>query len=135
MPARVLGRDRGNILNLEARRDGAPAKIHVFKPDRMKTLIQATQLLPNIAPDHQKSARRLFHQTRLVEIAVQISIALIDRIRRPQPIQTEDLEQKRSRRGEAADGKPFSAHAPSYPLASPMPVHTGCWRGSIHPQV
>jgi hypothetical protein len=65
------------------------AKVHVFEPDWIKLLVETAQLFPDVAPHHQESARRLFNHCWLIEIAIQVPVPAVHRIRRPQPVDPE----------------------------------------------
>jgi hypothetical protein len=81
-----MGLNLRDILDPKAAFHGPVTEIDILKPDRMKPLIEPVQGFPYVAADHEKRTCRLFHRPRQVEIAVQIPVALVDGIGRPQTI-------------------------------------------------
>ena len=71
----------------------------------MKAFVEAAERLPDIAPEHQKCSGRLFHRTRLIQIAIQVSVDAGSPDSRPQAIDSEQFENQRERRRKTADGK------------------------------
>jgi hypothetical protein len=63
MPAAVGSLDGWHILDAVARIQGPFAIIDILKPHRIKTLVEALQRFPDVAPGHQERARRLLHRT------------------------------------------------------------------------
>jgi hypothetical protein len=54
---------RNSLRDIEhtvAAMGGAAAEVHVFEPERVKRFVEAVQLAPRVASNHQKSASRLF---------------------------------------------------------------------------
>jgi hypothetical protein len=82
------------------------AKIHVFEPDRMKVFVETAQIFPYIAPRHEKCAGGLLHGALEVQIPIQVSIASVNRVPRPQAVDSQELERQGCRRGKPADSKP-----------------------------
>ena len=83
MATDVAGRRIWKILNAKPRVHRAPAEIHILEPDRIEALVETAETQPDASSKHQKCACRLLYQALLIEVAVQITIAPIDRIRRP----------------------------------------------------
>ncbi len=79
----------------------APAKIDVFKPQRMKLCVKTAQPLPQIAPKHQERAGRLIGFGGLVEINVQASVTPIHGIPREHAVDAQDFENQSRRRRES----------------------------------
>jgi hypothetical protein len=71
----------------------------------MKVFIEAMQLVPDVAPGHEKCTGGLFHGSGLIEVAIQIAVAKVDGISRPDPIDAEKLEDERSGGGQPANRK------------------------------
>jgi hypothetical protein len=84
--AEVFRRNSRNICCSVARIRGPSAEIDILKPDRIEALIQAAETLPDVSPEHEKCARRLLYQAFPIKIVIQITVAPVDRIRRPQPV-------------------------------------------------
>jgi hypothetical protein len=61
--------------------------------------------LPDVAPGHKKCAGGLFDGARLIKIAIEISIAAIYGVGRPQAIDAEQLEDEGSGGWQAAHGE------------------------------
>ena len=94
----------------------------------MKTFIQAAQLLPHIAPDHQKRARRLFHGSWQVKIAIQIAIAPIHRIGGPQPVEPRSSNISAAGVGNRRIVKPLlSLSIPVHKFAGGKPILFTCF--------
>jgi hypothetical protein len=85
--------------------EGPLAEIDVFKPHRIEGFVEAPQSFPHVTPSHEKRAGGLFHGTRTIEIAIQIAVAAIHRIERPQAIDAEKLKDESGGRGQSADGE------------------------------
>jgi hypothetical protein len=66
MSTRMAGHHRRHVCYLAPRLHGAPAEIHVLEPHRIKLLVEAAQLFPDIAADHQESPGRLFYLALLI---------------------------------------------------------------------
>jgi hypothetical protein len=81
------------------------AEIDILKPDRPETLIEAPQLFPGGAAEHEKSSGRLFDALLPHRIEIQATIVPIHGIARPNLINTEDFEDESGGRGEAAGEK------------------------------
>ena len=92
----MLRRNFWFVLGLVAGLGRAQAEIDILKPDRMKALIEAAQPFPHIPAKHQERAGGLFHRARMFQIAIQITVAPVDRIRWPDPVQPQQLEPQRS---------------------------------------
>src|SRR5512141_1912294 len=105
MAAFMARRHRGHVCYLVTRIHCPSAEIHILEPDRIKLLVEAAQLFPNVPPHHEESAGWLFHHCRLIVIAIQATVAAVYRIRRPQPVYPEQLADQRRGSREAAQRK------------------------------
>ena len=79
------------------------AKINIFKPNRVESLVQSADLPQYIAANHKERAGRLVDFAGGVEITIQTAVAPIHRVRGPQTIDEKDLEQKCRGSGKGAD--------------------------------
>jgi hypothetical protein len=107
----MLGANLRQILSTISSIGRAPAKIHVLEPHRMKIFVKATQMFPYIPARQEECARRLLHRTFAIQIPIQISIAAIDGIARPEAVDSQKLESKGSRCRKSANGEPTLALA------------------------
>jgi len=105
MSSKMRGLDRRHIFNLIFLVDRSLAVVDIFKPHWIKAFIKPAQVFPHVATSHKKRAGRLFHRTGLIEVAVQITVASVHRIGRPQAIDAEEFKDERGRCGQTADGK------------------------------
>jgi hypothetical protein len=106
MAAQMLGANLRHILGLMPCICRPMAKIHIFEPHGMEILVKAAQAFPHIATGHEECARRLLHRTFAIQIPIQVSIAAVCRIVRPQAVDSQELECQGSCRGKTADGEP-----------------------------
>jgi hypothetical protein len=97
--------DIRHIFSAESRSRRAAAEINVLKPDGMKLLIEAPDLLPNVAAKHQKRAGRLLHWTGLIDRTIKITIFAIDGIGGPQAVEAEKLENEHRRGRKPPNGE------------------------------
>src|ERR1700682_756295 len=103
MASSMTRRHTRNICNLVTGAHRAAAEIHVLEPNWKKLLVKTAQLLPNVLSNHQKSARRLVDEAWLIKFTIEITIAAIHRVRRPQPVYSEHLKYERRGRWETPD--------------------------------
>ena len=106
MSAAMAGLYGGHIFDPNARIDRPAAEIHILKPYWIKGFVHAPEAFPDVAADHEERARRLFHRTGLLQIAIQAPIPPVDGIRRPQPVQAQQFEDQRLGRRQIPDRKP-----------------------------
>jgi hypothetical protein len=133
----MLGANLRQILNTISSIGRAPAEIHVLEPHWMKSFVKAAQMFPYISPRQKECARRLLHRTFAIQIPIQISIAAIDGIARPEAVDSQKLESKGSRCRKSANGEPTLALAPgAHQLSRRQTVFPACLdqRSDIAPQ-
>ena len=106
MAAQMLRPNLRDVLYLVAGRGSPPAKIHILEPYRMKIFVQPAQVFPHVAPCHQERAGRLLHRALAIEIPIQVPIAAIHRITRPEAVNSQEFECQGSGRRKPTDGEP-----------------------------
>ena len=98
-----MDRDRrGNVLDSPTCKPQAETEIHVFKPNRMKTLVQTGDLFPARAAEGEKCARGLVHIGRLSRVQIYVTVAPVYGIGRPQAIHSQHLKREGGGSGETA---------------------------------
>ncbi len=78
------------------------AEINIFKPDRMEALVEAAEAGPGGAPDQQEGAGGLLGIAGLGQVEIEAAVTAIDRIARPEPVQTYVFKGQCRGRGEAS---------------------------------
>ncbi len=106
MTAQMDSLDRWHIFDSIFKIQRPFTVVDIFKPHGLKGFIETAQLFPHIAARHEESPGGLLHGTGLREVALQIAVAAIDPIRRPQPVDAEQLKCQRGRSGKAANREP-----------------------------
>src|SRR5712691_1362772 len=103
MPTRMARYYGGYVLDSIPRIHGSAAEIHVLEPHRVKLFIEPAEAFPDVAARDEECSRGLLDRSRLVQIAIQITIVAIYGIAGPHPIQAEQFEYQRRGGREAAD--------------------------------
>lgn len=78
------------------------AEIHIFKPQWEVALVKPLKAFPYFFLDQQTGTGRLLDLLRLTEIKIQATILCIDRIVRPNPVDSENFEGQGGEVGKAA---------------------------------
>jgi hypothetical protein len=77
---------RWSVRNLITGIHCPAAEIDVLKPDWVKLFVETAQLRPDVLAKHEESAGWLFHEARLIQVAIQVPVRPVDRVGGPQPI-------------------------------------------------
>jgi hypothetical protein len=92
MAAAMLRLNLRNILNSIPGLGCPQAKIHILEPYRVEILVKAPQAVPRVASRHEECAGGLLHRALEIQIPIQVSITPVDRISRPQTVDSQKLE-------------------------------------------